>query len=103
MIKLAVHFGDMQRAEKYKKEFDMALPNKKEPMEDAPSGYTWPFFDCYIIAQVNETLGNIEIAKNTITKLFPWLLLAKHAGNNTKNNMVAYGRPTKTLVIVDQI
>lgn len=63
MIKLAVHFGDIQRAEKYKKEFDMAIPNKKKPMEDAPSGYRWPFFDCYLIAQVNETLGNIEIAK----------------------------------------
>ena len=63
MIKLAVHFGDIQRAEKYKKEFDMAIPNKKEPMEDAPSGYRWPFFDYYLIAQVNESLGNIEIAK----------------------------------------
>ena len=63
MIKLAVHFGDIQRAEKYKKEFDMAISNKKEPMEDAPSGYRWPFFDYYLIAQVNESLGNIEIAK----------------------------------------
>jgi len=63
MIKLAIHFGDIQRAEKYKKEFDMAIPNKKEPMEDAPSGYKWTFFDYYLIAQVNESLGNIEIAK----------------------------------------
>ena len=41
----------------------MALPNKKEPMENAPNGYTWSFFDCYLIALVNESLGNIEIAK----------------------------------------
>ena len=32
-------------------------------MEDAPSGYGWPFFDYYLIAQINESLGNIEIAK----------------------------------------
>ena len=89
----------------------MAIPNKKEPMEEAPSGYKWPFFDCYLIAQVNESLGNIEIAKEYYHKALSlatfgearWEQIYFQQKKGFNAHTIAWNRGEATKVWIDEV
>lgn len=77
MVKLAIRFGDTQRAERYKQEIAAAITEVACEIDDAPSDYKWPLFEYYIMAQINETLGHLDIAKEEYHKAYNLAMFSK--------------------------
>ena len=70
MVKLAIHFGDIQRAKRYKQELDKALENTVSFLDDIDSDYKWTLFEYCMMAQINEELGNLDVAKELYHKAY---------------------------------
>lgn len=70
MVKLAIHFGDIQRAKRYKQELDTAFETTISFWDDDDDGYKWWTFEYCIRAQINEELGNLDVAKELYHKAY---------------------------------
>ncbi len=57
MVKLAIRFGDIQRAERYKREIAAAIAEVGCELDDALVTINGLLFEYYIMAQINETLA----------------------------------------------
>lgn len=77
MVKLAIRFGDTGRAERYKREIAAAITEVGCEIDDAPSDYKWPLFEYYIMAQINETLGHLDLAKEEYHKAYNLAMFSK--------------------------
>lgn len=77
MVKFAIRFGDTKRAEQYKRELTEAISEYVNRMNDAPSDYKWPLFEYYIMAQINETLGHLDLAKEEYHKAYNLAMFSK--------------------------
>lgn len=71
MVKLAVHFGDIRRAELYKRNLQILIDQDYQfPWAGAEFGYPWNASDYRIMAQINESLGKLDLAKEQYDKAY---------------------------------
>lgn len=73
MVKLAVHFGDTRRAELYKRNLQTLIDEEyRFGWAGTALGYPWNASDYCIMAQINESLGKLDLAKEQYDKALPW-------------------------------
>ncbi len=71
MVKLAGHFGDIRRAELYKRNLQILIDQDYQfPWAGAELGYPWNASDYRIMAQINESLGKLDLAKEQYDKAY---------------------------------
>ena len=71
MVKLAVHFGDIRRAELYKRNLQILIDQDYQfPWAGTEFGYPWNASDYRIMAQINESLGKLDLAKEQYDKAY---------------------------------
>ena len=71
MVKLAVHFGDTHRAELYKRNLQTLIDKKyRFGWAGTALGYPWNASDYSIMAQINESLGKLDLAKEQYDKAY---------------------------------
>ena len=71
MVKLAVHFGDTRRAEMYKRNLQTLIDEEyKFGWAGTELGYPWNASDYSIMAQINESLGKLDLAKKQYDKAY---------------------------------
>lgn len=71
MVKLAVHFGDIRRAELYKRNLQILIDQDYQfPWAGTEFGYPWNALDYRIMAQINESLGKLDLAKEQYDKAY---------------------------------
>ena len=69
MVKLAVHFGDIRRAEMYKRNLQTLIDEEyRFGWTGTVLGYPWNASDYSIMAQINESLGKLDLAKEQYDK-----------------------------------
>ena len=67
MVKLAVHFGDIRRAEMYKRNLQTLIDEEyKFNRAGTALGYPWNASDYSIMAQINESLGKLGPCEGAI-------------------------------------
>ncbi|WP_232503410.1 hypothetical protein [Veillonella atypica] len=78
MVKLAVHFGDIRRAEMYKRNLQTLIDEEyKFGWAGAALGYPWNASDYSIMAQINESLGKLDLAKEQYDKTYALVSFAQ--------------------------
>ena len=78
MVKLAVHFGDTRRAEMYKRNLQTLIDEEyKFGWAGAALGYPWNASDYSIMAQINEILGKLDLAKEQYDKAYALVSFAQ--------------------------
>ena len=78
MVKLAVHFGDIRRAEMYKRNLQTLIDEEyKFGWAGAALGYPWNASDYSIMAQINESLGKLDLAKEQYDKAYALVSFAQ--------------------------
>ena len=71
MVKLAVHFGDTRRAEMYKQKLQTLIDEDYQfGWAGTELGYPWNASDYSIMAQINEILGKLDLAKEQYDKAY---------------------------------
>ena len=71
MVKLAVHFGDTRRAEMYKRNLQTLIDEAYQfGWAGTALGYPWNASDYCIMAQINESLGKLDLAKEQYDKAY---------------------------------
>lgn len=71
MVKLAVHFGDTRRAELYKRYLQTLIDEEyRFGWAGTALGYPWNASDYSIMAQINESLGKLDLAKEQYDKAY---------------------------------
>ena len=71
MVKLAVHFGDTRRAELYKRNLQTLIDEEyRFGWAGTALGYPWNASDYSIMAQINESLGKLDLAKEQYDKAY---------------------------------
>ena len=71
MVKLAVHFGDTRRAEMYKQKLHTLIDEDYQfGWAGTELGYPWNASDYSIMAQINEILGKLDLAKEQYDKAY---------------------------------
>ena len=71
MVKLAVHFGDTRRAEMYKRNLQTLIDEEYQfGWAGTALGYPWNASDYSIMAQINESLGKLDLAKEQYDKAY---------------------------------
>lgn len=78
MVKLAVHFGDTRRAEMYKRNLQTLIDEEyRFGWAGTALGYPWNASDYSIMAQINESLGKLDLAKEQYDKAYALVSLAQ--------------------------
>ena len=78
MVKLAVHFGDTRRAEMYKRNLQTLIDEEyRFGWAGTALGYPWNASDYSIMAQINESLGKLELAKEQYDKAYALVSFAQ--------------------------
>ena len=78
MVKLAVHFGDTRRAEMYKRNLQTLIDEEyKFGWAGTALGYPWNASDYCIMAQINESLGKLDLAKEQYDKAYALVSFAQ--------------------------
>lgn len=78
MVKLAVHFGDTHRAEMYKRNLQTLIDEEyRFGWAGAALGYPWNASDYSIMAQINESLGKLDLAKEQYDKAYALVSFAQ--------------------------
>ena len=78
MVKLAVHFGDIRRAEMYKRNLQTLIDEEyKFGWAGTALGYPWNASDYSIMAQINESLGKLDLAKEQYDKAYALVSFAQ--------------------------
>lgn len=78
MVKLAVHFGDAHRAEMYKRNLQTLIDEEyKFGWAGTALGYPWNASDYSIMAQINESLGKLDLAKEQYDKAYALVSFAQ--------------------------
>ena len=78
MVKLAVHFGDTRRAEMYKRNLQTLIDEEyKFGWAGTALGYPWNASDYSIMAQINEILGKLDLAKEQYDKAYALVSFAQ--------------------------
>ena len=78
MVKLAVHFGDTHRAEMYKRNLQTLIDEEyKFGWAGTALGYPWNASDYSIMAQINESLGKLDLAKEQYDKAYALVSFAQ--------------------------
>ena len=71
MVKLAVHFGDIRRAELYKRNLQILIDQDYQfPWAGTEFGYPWNASDYRTMAQINESLGKLDLEKEQYDKAY---------------------------------
>ena len=71
MVKWAVHFGDTRRAEMYKRNLQTLIDETYQfGWAGTALGYPWNASDYCIMAQINESLGKLDLAKEQYDKAY---------------------------------
>ncbi len=69
LVKLAAHFGDINRMEKYREYLEYYFDSYIFT-DGAELGYDWNEPEYYTLAQVNEQIGNLELAQEQYDKAY---------------------------------
>ena len=78
MVKLAVHFGDTRRAEMYKRNLQTLIDEEyRFGWAGTGLGYPWNASDYSIMAQINESLGKLDLAKEQYDKAYALVSFAQ--------------------------
>ena len=78
MVKLAVHFGDTRRAEMYKRNLQTLIDETYQfGWSGTALGYPWNASDYCIMAQINESLGKLDLAKEQYDKAYALVSFAQ--------------------------
>ena len=78
MVKLAVHFGDTRRAEMYKRNLQTLIDEEyRFGWAGTALGYPWNASDYSIMAQINESLGKLDLAKEQYDKAYALVSFAQ--------------------------
>lgn len=78
MVKLAVHFGDTRRAEMYKRNLQTLIDETyRFGWAGTALGYPWNASDYSIMAQINESLGKLDLAKEQYDKAYALVSFAQ--------------------------
>ena len=78
MVKLAVHFGDTRRAEMYKQNLQTLIDEAYQfGWAGTALGYPWNASDYCIMAQINEILGKLDLAKEQYDKAYALVSFAQ--------------------------
>lgn len=78
MVKLAVHFGDTRRAEMYKRNLQTLIDEEyRFGWAGTTLGYPWNASDYSIMAQINESLGKLDLAKEQYDKAYALVSFAQ--------------------------
>ena len=78
MVKLAVHFGDTRRAEMYKRNLQTLIDEAYQfGWAGTALGYPWNASDYCIMAQINESLGKLDLAKEQYDKAYALVRFAQ--------------------------
>ena len=78
MVKLAIHFGDTRRAEMYKRNLQTLIDEEyKFGWAGTALGYPWNASDYSIMAQINESLGKLDLAKEQYDKAYALVSFAQ--------------------------
>ena len=78
MVKLAVHFGDTHRAEMYKRNLQTLIDEEyRFGWAGTALGYPWNASDYSIMAQINENLGKLDLAKEQYDKAYALVSFAQ--------------------------
>ena len=78
MVKLAVHFGDTRRAEMYKQNLQTLIDEAYQfGWAGTALGYPWNASDYSIMAQINESLGKLDLAKEQYDKAYALVSFAQ--------------------------
>ena len=78
MVKLAVHFGDTHRAEMYKRNLQTLIDEEyRFGWAGTALGYPWNASDYSIMAQINESLGKLDLAKEQYDKAYALVSFAQ--------------------------
>ena len=78
MVKLAVHFGDTRRAEMYKRNLQTLIDEEYQfGWAGTALGYPWNASDYSIMAQINESLGKLDLAKEQYDKAYALVSFAQ--------------------------
>ena len=78
MVKLAVHFGDIRRAEMYKRNLQTLIDETYQfGWAGTALGYPWNASDYCIMAQINESLGKLDLAKEQYDKAYALVSFAQ--------------------------
>lgn len=71
MVKLAVYFGDIRRAEMYKRNLQILIDEDYQfGWAGTALGYPWNASDYRTMAQINESLGKLDLAKEQYDKAY---------------------------------
>lgn len=78
MVKLAVHFGDTRRAEMYKRNLQTLIDETyRFGWAGTALGYPWNASYYCIMAQINESLGKLDLAKEQYDKAYALVSFAQ--------------------------
>ena len=78
MVKWAVHFGDTRRAEMYKRNLQTLIDEAYQfGWAGTALGYPWNASDYCIMAQINESLGKLDLAKEQYDKAYALVSFAQ--------------------------
>ena len=78
MVKLAIHFGDTRRAEMYKRNLQTLIDEAYQfGWAGTALGYPWNASDYCIMAQINESLGKLDLAKEQYDKAYALVSFAQ--------------------------
>lgn len=78
MVKLAVHFGDTRRAELYKRNLQTLIDEEyRFGWAGTALGYPWNASDYSIMAQINESLDKLDLAKEQYDKAYALVSFAQ--------------------------
>lgn len=70
MTVLAMYMGDRAAAERIKQELYTSFERARHWREPVPSDYSWSTFAFYTMAQIDETLGHFDLAKENYDKAY---------------------------------
>lgn len=78
MVKLAVYFGDTRRAEMYKRNLQTLIDEEyRFGWAGTALGYPWNASDYSIMAQINESFGKLDLAKEQYDKAYALVSFAQ--------------------------
>ena len=78
MVKLAVHFGDTRRVELYKRNLQTLIDEEyRFGWAGTALGYPWNASDYSIMAQINESLDKLDLAKEQYDKAYALVSFAQ--------------------------
>ena len=77
MMKLAVHFGDINRAEQLKRKLYVTLDCTAARMIDKRfPNYRWIDIAYYLMGEINEIIGHLKVVKEEFHKAYTLMTYA---------------------------